>query len=88
MRGWRQVLLLAIAAVATCPGIANAQSGASITGVVKDASGAVLPAAGMAALENRRGIRKTRNKATTMTKTILNIGSLRSVSARWRAINI
>jgi hypothetical protein len=42
MRGWRQVLL-AIAAIATCPGIAIAQSGASIGGVVKDASGAVLP---------------------------------------------
>src|SRR5712672_3429975 len=44
MRGWKQALfLIAIAAVMLSPGVAFAQSGASITGVVKDASGAVLP---------------------------------------------
>ena len=44
MRGWKQALfVIAIAAVMMSPGAAFAQSGASITGVVKDASGAVLP---------------------------------------------
>src|SRR4051812_36730901 len=44
MRGWKQALVfIAIAAVMMSPEAAFAQSGASITGVVKDASGAVLP---------------------------------------------
>src|SRR3982074_572844 len=44
MRGWKQALfLIAIAAVMMSAGAAFAQSGATITGVVKDASGAVLP---------------------------------------------
>ena len=42
MRGWKQAVL-AVALVAASPWAAHAQSGASITGVVKDASGAVLP---------------------------------------------
>jgi hypothetical protein len=42
MRGWKQALL-AIAVVMASPWAANAQSGASIAGVVKDASGGVLP---------------------------------------------
>ena len=42
MRGWKQAVL-AVALVAASAWAAHAQSGASITGVVKDASGAVLP---------------------------------------------
>jgi hypothetical protein len=42
MRGWKQALF-AIAIVVASPWAAYAQSGASISGVVKDASGAVLP---------------------------------------------
>src|SRR5712672_2379393 len=44
MRGWKQALFaIATAAVMMSPGAAFAQSGAWITGVVNDASGAVLP---------------------------------------------
>ena len=44
MRGWKQALFaIAIIAVMMSPWAAYAQSGASIAGVVKDASGAVLP---------------------------------------------
>ena len=42
MRGWKQALFV-IALVTMSPWAAYAQSGASISGVVKDASGAVLP---------------------------------------------
>ena len=42
MRGWKQVLF-AIVVVVMSPWAANAQTRASIGGVVKDASGAVLP---------------------------------------------
>jgi len=42
MRGWK-LAVLAVALVAASPWAAHAQSGASIAGVVKDASGAVLP---------------------------------------------
>src|SRR5262245_28823860 len=42
MRAWKQALV-AVAIVAVSPWAAHAQSGASIAGVVKDASGAVLP---------------------------------------------
>jgi hypothetical protein len=44
MRGWKQALsAVAVAAMTMSPWAAAAQSGASIAGVVKDASGAVLP---------------------------------------------
>jgi hypothetical protein len=42
MRGWKRVLFFIIV-VAMIPYAALAQSGASISGTVKDASGAVLP---------------------------------------------
>jgi hypothetical protein len=42
MRGWKGILFV-ITVLAMIPGAALAQSGASISGTVKDASGAVLP---------------------------------------------
>ena len=50
MRGWKQVVL-AIVIVAASPWALSAQTRASIGGVVKDASGAVLPGVTVEACE-------------------------------------